>query len=364
MSSDYTLYGMQPSYYTAKVRGYLAYKRIPYTETYSFEAAVNVIAARTKKFMLPTVITPDDKTLQDSTDIIDYLEGKHPERPTYPTDPTLMMLCRLFEVFADECMVYPGLHYRWGFADTHEWALREFAVNGGRNMPLADAVKITRGFADKINNYLPVLGLDKPEIQQATVDHYKALLQALEQHLAKVPYLLGDAPCLADFAMHGPFWGHLYRDHGPANIDLKENAPNVCIWTENLHSGFGIKESQNWRIEPTLLPVLKELAATYSTLVADTYQHLAEFLVDGNSGDKAPVMGNEIQTSIKGIPLKRRASVYNGWKISRWLESYYQIPDDQRDEAEQLLADLNLINTTKVDKSWNLEKKDYELYFV
>lgn len=362
MSEDYILYGMQPSYYTGKVRGYLAYKRIPYHETYSFEAAINVIAARTQKFMMPTMVTPDDKTLQDSTDIIDFLEQAHPSRPAYPTDPTLMMLCRLFEVFADECLVYPGLHYRWGFPDTHDWALKEFAVNGGRGMKLEDALNITNGFASKINSYLPVLGLDKEEIQQATVTSFQQLIKVLDEHFAQQSFLLGDAPSLADFALLGPFWAHLYRDPSPAITKMKADAPNLCIWIENLHSGFGIKESNNWQVTDTLIPVLEELGHTYGNLIADTHNDLVAFLSDQESGIKAPSAGNKIDTRLRDIPLTRQTSVYNGWKIDRWIESYRTIPEAKRELANQLLDKANLIATAQSKDSCGLVKKDYDLY--
>lgn len=364
MSEDYILYGMQPSYYTAKVRGYLAYKRIPYHETYSFEAALNVIAARTKKFMLPTVVTPDDITLQDSTDIIDFLEQNHPSRPAYPNDPTLMMLCRLFEVFADECLVFPGLHYRWGFPDTHEWALREFAVNGGRGMKLDDARKITDGFAGKINSYLPMLGLDQEEIQSATVESFTQLIRVLEEHFSKEFFLLGDAPCLADFALLGPFWGHLYRDPSPALTQMKAEAPNLCIWIENLHSGFGIKQSSNWKVTDTFIAVLEELGHTYADLINDTHKDLVNFLAQKESGSKAPTAGNTVETRLRGEPLKRQSSVYNGWKIDRWINAYRAIPLADRELADQLLDKANLIATAQAEGSCGLVKKEFDLYIA
>ena len=47
--------------------------------------------------------------------------------------------------------------------------------------------------------------------QEAIERSFEALLDLLTEHFMAHEYLLGDRPCLADFAMMGPLYAHLYR---------------------------------------------------------------------------------------------------------------------------------------------------------
>ena len=63
-----------------------------------------------------------------------------------------------------------------------------------------------------------------PETAPAIEAHTRELLDALEAHFAEHPYLLGASPSLADCALMGPFYAHLYLDAVPARL-LRETAP-------------------------------------------------------------------------------------------------------------------------------------------
>ena len=78
----YTLYTMDNSPYSDKIRALLRYKRIPFVEILATTAAYRrVIVPRTGLGMIPVVVTPEDETLQDSSDILDALEARFPEPP-------------------------------------------------------------------------------------------------------------------------------------------------------------------------------------------------------------------------------------------------------------------------------------------
>ena len=57
--------------------------------------------------LVPTLVTPEGKGLQDSTPIIEQLEVQFPERSIYPNSVVAKFMSQLLEEFGDEwgCLV-------------------------------------------------------------------------------------------------------------------------------------------------------------------------------------------------------------------------------------------------------------------
>jgi glutathione S-transferase len=86
----YRFYGADLSYFSAKVRPALRYKRIPFVEILPTPQVYReVIIPRTGLAFIPIVITADDEALQDTSEILDQLEQRFPDPPLDPTDPVL-----------------------------------------------------------------------------------------------------------------------------------------------------------------------------------------------------------------------------------------------------------------------------------
>ena len=62
---------------------------------------------------------------------------------------------------------------------------------------------------------------------------FRVLLRLLSSHLAQHRFLLGDHISLADFALYGPFYAHLFRDPVPGFI-IKTEFPLVAEWVERV----------------------------------------------------------------------------------------------------------------------------------
>jgi len=60
--------------------------------------------------LVPTLVTPEGKGLQDSTPIIEQLEVQFPERSIYPSCAVGKFMSQLLEEFGDEwgCLVFRG----------------------------------------------------------------------------------------------------------------------------------------------------------------------------------------------------------------------------------------------------------------
>ena len=176
----YRFYGADVSYFTAKVRPALRYKRVPYLELLASPRAYReVIVPRTGLAFIPIVITDRDETWQDTSVILDNLEARFPDPPLYPSDPVLRVLAYLFELYADEFLVLPAMHYRWSFPASIAKARADFAAVNG------DPAAASK-FADRMSGSIGFLGVSPSSIPGIEA-HTRELLAAMSAHLAAHP---------------------------------------------------------------------------------------------------------------------------------------------------------------------------------
>ena len=125
---DYFLYGSELSLYTGKARCYLRKKGVHF-ETRStlhprFAAAVRAIGHSYQ----PILETASGEFVQDTTRIIDFVEARHPEPSAYPSGPCQRLVALLMELYGDEGLLKPAMHYRWNFpAENDAFLSEEFA---------------------------------------------------------------------------------------------------------------------------------------------------------------------------------------------------------------------------------------------
>ena len=116
MSGLYRIFGSEMSPYSVKVRSYFRYKTIPHAWIPRRADSEDEYRRLAKLPIVPTVATPDDEGLQDSTPILEALEARFPEPSIHPADPALAFLSALIEEFGDEWGNKLMFHHRW-FAD-------------------------------------------------------------------------------------------------------------------------------------------------------------------------------------------------------------------------------------------------------
>jgi glutathione S-transferase len=224
VTTPYRFYAAEISYFSAKVRPALRYKGVHYLEL--LPDYRNVILPRTGMAFIPIVVTPDDETWQDTSDILDALERRVPAPPLYPTTPVQRLVTLLLELYADEFLILPAMHYRWDFPESVQKARADFAAFLG-------AAETAKRAADMMSGSLPLLGVT-PASVPAIEAHTRELLDVLSAHFAAHPYLLGDHMSLADCALMGPLYAHLYLDAVPGRL-LRETAMPVCQWIERMN---------------------------------------------------------------------------------------------------------------------------------
>jgi len=102
----YRFYASEFSYFSAKLRPALRYKRVPYVELLATpEAYQRVIIPRTGLAFIPVLVTPDGETWQDTSDILDALERRFPDPSLYPSSGPLRVIAYLVELYADEFLI-------------------------------------------------------------------------------------------------------------------------------------------------------------------------------------------------------------------------------------------------------------------
>lgn len=236
MDQDFILYGMQASLFTGKVRAYMRRNRIPVTERGAGHPEyLNRIFPHMNRFIMPVIETPNGDIIQDGTDIMDYLEGRgFGSEPLYPEDPVTKTVAYLFELFGNEGLLRPAMHYRWNFDDENlEFLKVSFADvfpahldANGRSAAFDHA----SGRMRKASKAFGVMS----ETLSAIEDSYAEFLSLYNAHLQNNYFLLGDAPTISDYGLFNPLYAHLARDPKPAHL-MKTTAPYVWNWVERMN---------------------------------------------------------------------------------------------------------------------------------
>ncbi|HXX46768.1 MAG TPA: glutathione S-transferase family protein, partial [Myxococcota bacterium] len=256
--SPYLYYGADVSYFSGKVRPAFPQKNLWVREVLP---DMREIMARTGLAFIPVLMTPDGEAWQDTSEILDKLELAHPNPPLYPTTPVQRVVASLIELYADEIGILYAMHYRWSFPESEAKARADFAMG-------SVSASASSAFADRMKAAKGMLGVNEATAP-AVEAHLRDLLAALCAHFSAHRFLLGDAMSLADCALMGPFYGHLYRDAVPQRL-LRETAFPVCCWIERMNRPPLAQNGwlANDALPSTLLPVLRVMAEGVPQLLA------------------------------------------------------------------------------------------------
>ena len=255
----YRLFSWEHSYFSGKARAYLRYKQRMGGLADGFEdilatpeLMLGLLARKSGSGAVPQLEAPDGTWVQDSSEIIDFCEARHPEPRVLPdpeTSPCQALVCYLIELLADEWLVVPGFWERWYFSEdgrspSHRGSNEQtwgavFGVGGsGAERRAAAAALFESNFGishsrtDPIGVYAGLVHLgvnDKTERAWQASQHH--VLSLLEEHFSFHDYVLGGRPSLADFGLMGPLYAHLYRD-AVSGFALRTHFPLVCEWVE------------------------------------------------------------------------------------------------------------------------------------
>jgi hypothetical protein len=171
--------------------------------------------------------------------------------------------------------------------------------------------------------------------------HLHELIARLEEHFASHPYLLGSRMSLADCALMGPFYAHLYLDAVPGRL-LRERAPRVCHWIERMNHPDPAEPGE-WLKDGALPDSLRELLALIGRdalpLVLDALRAVEAWAATRPAGLSEPprVVGFH-ETRLRGAVFQRYTSPYTLWMAQRTLDAFAALAPAERESVRAALA--------------------------
>lgn len=193
------LYQFELSQYSEKVRLILDYKGLAYRKIEVTPGIGQVELFQLSGQRQVPVLKDGNQIVADSTEIAKYLDLRYPDPPLIPKDPKQRGLCLLIEEWADESIGTKSRKVLFGALSQNQ-SLRKSLLPAAT----PDVVKVLVEAVP--NQLLQVLGFGvglSPETVKKAEADLKQDLEALCLLLADNPYLVGDQPTLADFAVAG-----------------------------------------------------------------------------------------------------------------------------------------------------------------
>lgn len=358
------LYGSKFSLFTGKARSYLIKKGIPYEEvTSTLGVYKKFIIPRTGVRYVPVIQTDDDVVIQDTTEIIDYLEEQNPENSIYPSSPKQKLVSMLLEVYGDEWLVIPAMHYRWNFPEqNNSFIYAEFG-----SLVLPKAPKFIQRFLGKkvggrFKGFVPRLGITEQTIP-ALEASYEQLLKDLDEHFSVHNYLLGGRPTIGDFGLMGPLYAHLFRDPAPKALMLRI-APNVCAWVERMNDVNAVTGEllQNDEIPVTLTPILKRMAGEHLPVLIDTARILAEWRESNPNKQEVERFIGMHQFTVEGVSAQRAVLPYALWMLQRPVNFYHSLGSTA--DVDNYLSTVGFGNFSEIELANPLVRKNNKMLFA
>lgn len=357
MPDKHILYGAELSLFSGKARAYLRWKAIDFEEIPpSQDVYRNEIIPAVGYPVIPVVKTRDGKYVQDTTDIIDYFEKLVGGPSVYPDTPKQHLAALLLELYGDEWLVIPAMHYRWNY--NKQWVVREF---GAALMPDADEetqVKLGEKVSAPFQGFVPLLGVTEdtiPGIEKS----YEALLGELDAHFAQYDYLFGSRPSIGDFGLIGPLYAHLYRDPKSGEL-MKKLAPKVAGWVERMQNPPKSLEGEflpDDFIPETLFPILKRAMREQLPVLKDA----AEKFTAWNATHKDEALPRAIGMhafSIEGCTGQRMIIPYSQWMLRRAVDFY---SENKSAPLEAFLTEIGGDTLTSLQMSPRLKRENNHL---
>ncbi|MEH6557428.1 MAG: glutathione S-transferase [Oceanicoccus sp.] len=351
MDGSYKLYGMELSLYTGKVRSYLQYKNINFEEVLATrDVYKSIIVPNVGYPIVPVIESPEGEFVQDTTDIIDFLEQQFSEKPVYPKSPKQHLAALLLEQFADEWLIIPAMHYRWNFPDYNQAYLeKEF---GGNSKPeLSEEQQRMQGqrTGAMFKGSVPFLGAT-PDMYGAIESWYEEMLGQLNTHFSTHRFILGDAPTMADFGFIGPLYAHLGRDPYPMLL-MQSQAPNVYQWVTRMRIldelSFG-ELLPNDEISPQIETIITRMFKEQFPVLKSLILKLEQWALDNPDTDIPRSIG-EHEFTIGDSTGKRMISPFNQWMLQRPVYYYQQLDTGIKTVVNQWLDTLGGVEAMSIE---------------
>lgn len=340
------LYGSPLSLFTGRARSYLIKANIPYRETTPTSAHFKneVLPKMGGRQSIPVVETETGEVLRDGAAIIDFYEAasNHHFSPSTPKQKAISLL---FDVIGCEGLLRPAMHYRWNFPEQNlDFLQFHFETFIPRGM---DRSQMAARRMDQMRSAGRAFGV-MPETYQLVESLYTGLILKLDKHFAETPYLLGGRPCIGDFGMIAPLYGHLGRDPAPLTL-MQSKGIRLFRWVERMNRpepDVGEFENQspeylaNDEIPTSLIEVLGHIAIDFvpetkaACAVINKWISEQEELVPGTVAERGV---GSAEFEVQGITLSALAQPYRFYLLERFQNCYSALSKEDRESLDELL---------------------------
>ncbi|MEM9624168.1 MAG: glutathione S-transferase N-terminal domain-containing protein [Pseudomonadota bacterium] len=341
-AQPFRLFGVERSYFAGKVRPAFRAKRIYFEEVYPKRPDYMDLRRRTGNTLLPQVITPEDDTWQDSSEILDHLEARYPTPTLHPPTPVQWVVANLLELVADEFIALAAMHYRWSAPESEQDARAAFAAQSGE-------WEAPNKFADRMSERLPMLGITKASIPLLE-GQYADMLAVMCRIFEDQSFLLGEQMSLGDCGLAGPMYAHLFLDLVPGQI-MRNTAMPVAHWIERMNhpnpstfTGFLPHDA----LHPAMSDLLKLIGEDAVPMLLDALAAIERWADDRDQTEEyTPRFIGAYTTHFRGVEMNRGLSSITLWKAQRTLDAYRGLDKTgqaavdevmQRNGVDQLLA--------------------------
>jgi len=305
MGADiFQVFGMDQSYFTRKVTGFLDHKRIHWTLRRCSSTPPDLVA-RGFPGGMPGVETPQGELMWDSTAMICYLDGRFPAASVLPNDPVCLFLAYLIDDVCDEWLYRPAVGTRWFIAENTQVAGFELARDVTVQLPIS-ADQAREMAAAFVRSSCGPLGVTAENIQAWIDDVLRPWTRVLAQHFESAPYLFGARPSLADFAIFGGSVAHFANDPACRRW-LDEDATALVRHTHRLLEPIAQQHGE-WLapgdVPETLIAILAEAGRLYLPWVAAATAR-GEAEVAFPSGPRTTIRATDFLCDARAVLLAR-----------------------------------------------------------
>lgn len=221
---EYQLVGSEMSFFTRKLEAQLRFQQAPWRYLFKTEERKAELEARAGTHFIPLLITPEKWLIHDTIAIGPMLNDRLRERAVIPETPLQRACCFVLEDAFNHWLARLCVHSRWCYPDNVDWVGPRFGANlvldRSIDLPFSDAEleqlapigpMMYAGFG---RNACEVNGVGPDQAAPVQGD-FREMLDALSVHFAGQRFLLGNRPCLADFALAGASKAHFITDPEP-----------------------------------------------------------------------------------------------------------------------------------------------------
>lgn len=322
MTASYRIFGSEMSPYSVKVRAWFRFKGVPHVWLQRNPETRAEYERHARIPIVPLVLTPEGRALQDSTPLLEALEPVCPEPSVHPRDSALRFLSYLLEEFGDEWGNKWMFHYRWARPVDQESAAGRIARGMDPTAAEARIAEMTAQVRARMVDRVWFVGSNAVTAGQIEASFVEAIAQ-LDAHFARHRYLCGDRPVFGDFGL----WGQLYCawTDPTAGALIEARAPRLLEWIQRML----------WpRVEGAMAP-WTELAPTLSPFLAA--QVGARFLPWSAANAAAIAAGSEtFSVTLRGTVWTQKPQKYHARSLEVLRQRYRDV--DDRAAVDAVLA--------------------------